>query len=258
MSKENGFLQLRRGVFEHVRDGRMSLADYAIHSYITSQADTRSGVWMGSAGALAGELSLSPRMARRFLERLSQGDYIKRFPAPGRHVCYPILVHKFAVTDGEHKGEQLNAIASISPVDLRYFSGEHMGEQRGEHMGEHVSSQKILETGNGKQETREGAPAAPSLSVFACEHFSVSQKQDAKLAAAFPWIDRQAEYRKADSWLEANPERRPKKAKGRFLHNWFSRISQPKEAGNGKAIESRADNLRGIAKGLGLTPERFN
>jgi hypothetical protein len=155
VSKESGFLQLRRGVFKHVRDGRMSLFDYAIHSYITSQADTRTGIWMGSAGALAGELSLSPRQARRLLERLSQGDYIKRFPVPGKHVCYPILVHKFAVTDGEHKGEQLNAIASTSPVDLRYFSGEHGGE--------HVSLQKILETRNRKQETKPNAnPKATS------------------------------------------------------------------------------------------------
>ena len=161
MSKENGFLQLRRGVFEHVRDGRMSLFDYAIHSYITSQADTRTGIWMGSAGALAGELSLSPRQARRFLERLSQGDYIKRFPVPGKHVCYPILVHKFAVTDGEHRGQQLNAIASTSPVDLRYF----FCEQRGGQKGEHVSSQKILETKDRrkKQEIESTAPAPQAL-----------------------------------------------------------------------------------------------
>jgi len=170
MSKEYGFLQLRRGVFEHVRDGRMSLFDYAIHSYITSQADTRTGVWMGSAGALAGELSLSPRQARRFLERLSQGEYIKRFPVPGKHVCYPILVHKFAVTDGAHRGEQLNATASTSPFDLRYFSSEHRGEQGGEQGGEHVSSQKILETKDKrkKQKIESTTPAsqAPTSHPF--------------------------------------------------------------------------------------------
>ena len=168
MSKENGFLQLRRGVFEHVRDGRMSLIDYAVHSYITAQADTRTGIWNGSAGALAGELSLSRRKARRFLERLSHGGYIKRFPVPGKHVCYPILIHKFSITDGQHRGEQLNAIASSSPVNLEYFTGQQEGEQRGQHRGEHVTPQKILETRNGRPETkprtkpRAAKPAAPA------------------------------------------------------------------------------------------------
>jgi hypothetical protein len=139
--KATGFAQIRRGIWEHLRDGRLTLSDVAVYTYIISQADTRTGIWQGSAGALAGELSISPRLARRFLERLSRGDYIKRFPTPGKHVCYPILVHKFLLTNGEHKGEQLNALSSLSPVDLQYFPGEQIGEQ----MGEHVSSQKRSE-----------------------------------------------------------------------------------------------------------------
>jgi hypothetical protein len=137
MSKGNGYLQHRRGIWEHVRDGRLSLQDVAVHLYIASQADTRSGIWNGSASALAGELCISPRVARRFLERLSRGGYLKRFPTPGKHVCYPILVHKFAITDGEHRGEHLNALGSNGRADLRYFPGEQMGEQ--------LSSQKRIE-----------------------------------------------------------------------------------------------------------------
>jgi len=151
VSRDTGFLQLRRGIWEHIRDGRLSLSDSAVYIYIASQADTRTGVWTGSAGALAGELSISPRLARRFIERLTKGDYIRRFPVPGRHVCYPILVHKFLLTDGEHRGEQLNAIASTSPDDLRYSPSE----QRGEHMGEHVSSQKRLENGDKRKELKQ-------------------------------------------------------------------------------------------------------
>jgi hypothetical protein len=162
--KETGFAQIRRGIWEHVRDGRMSLSDYAVYSYIISQADTRTGMWQGSAGALAGELCISRRLARRFLERLSQGDYIKRFPVPGKHVCYPILVHKFLLTNGEHKGEQLNALSSNSPVDLRYFPGEQMGEQ----MGEHVSPQKRSESGEGRKKhaAKPAPPADPRFQPF--------------------------------------------------------------------------------------------
>jgi hypothetical protein len=73
-----------------------------------------------------------------------------------------------------------------------------------------------------------GAPArtVPSPSSFAGTHLSVSQRQDQLLASAFPWVNRQTEYRKIDSWLEANPNRRPRK-QGRFVHNWFAKIDLP-------------------------------
>jgi hypothetical protein len=254
MSKENGFLQHRRGIWEHVRDGRMTLQDVAVHQYIAAQADTRTGVWSGSAGALAGELCLSPRIARRFLERLSRGDYIRRFPCPGKHVCYPILIHKFEPTNGEHKGEQLDAINSISPIDLRYVPveiGELEGEQRGEHKGEHLSPQKRIKNREGRREKKEGAPASPSLS-FTGQHLSVGTNQDAILGEAFPWIDRSSEYRKADSWLEANPDRRPKKT-NRFLHNWFTRITQPKGGGNAKDINAAITTTMQGAFNSGIT-----
>jgi len=54
----------------------------------------------------------------------------------------------------------------------------------------------------------------------------IALRQDAALAEAFPWVERQAEYRKMNSWLEANPLRRPKNA-SRFAHNWFSKIPPP-------------------------------
>jgi hypothetical protein len=54
----------------------------------------------------------------------------------------------------------------------------------------------------------------------------IALRQDAALAEAFPWVERQAEYRKMNSWLEANPLRRPKNA-SRFSHNWFSKIPPP-------------------------------
>ncbi len=160
MSKESGFLQLRRGVFEHIKDGRMSHLDGLVFIYIASQADTRTGVWNGSAGALAGELCLSHRNARRVLERLtlsSDGGYIKRFPVPGSHVCYPILVNKFLVTDGEHKGEHLNARDSKSAEELMYVRSEQECEQE----CQHSASQKILENRNKRKNHAAKAAADP-------------------------------------------------------------------------------------------------
>jgi hypothetical protein len=241
MARDTGFFQLRRGLWEHIRDGRMTITEALAFIYIGTQADTRTGIWKGSAKSLSRELGIPERTARDVLEKMEHGDYIRRFPVPGRHSCYPILVHKFLLTNGEHNGEQLNAIESTSPTNLTYFPREHGVELGVEHGVEHSAAQKRSKTRDGRREIKEGAPAAPSLS-FSGQHFAVTQKQDSLLGEAFPWIDRPAEYRKADSWLEANPDRRPQKA-NRFLHNWFSRITQPKGA-NGNGKPTIGDNMR--------------
>ena len=155
MSKENGFAPIRRGLWEHVRDGRMSHLEALAFVYICSQADTRTGTWKGCARSLAGELGMKERTARDVLEKMEHGDYIRRFAVPGLHSCYPILIHKFPITQGEHNGEQLNAIDSKSPVDLAYYSCEQDGEQS----VEHGAAQRRIENRE-KRKKQEGKPAA--------------------------------------------------------------------------------------------------
>jgi hypothetical protein len=106
---------------------------------------------------------------------------------------------------------------------------------------------------SGEWQNKEEAPVKPSPFIFSGQHFSVSQKQDALLGEAFPWVDRPAEYRKADSWLEANPERRPKKS-SRFLHNWFSRVTQLK---GGKVNEQRTATDLAIRNAHALSLDRL-
>lgn len=75
-------------------------------------------------------------------------------------------------------------------------------------------------------------------------HLEVTERQDKVLAQGFPWVvNRQAEYASADSWLEANPERRPKK-QNRFIDNWFRRIKSPEENKNGARQPSREEQRR--------------
>lgn len=127
--------------------------------YICSQADTRSGVWKGSAGALVTELGFHPRTARDLLERMEHGGYIRRFVSQGMRHCYPILIHKFPVTQGEHNGEVLDALSSTKQdgcLDLRYISCEVHGEVDGEVHGEVHASQRRSE--NGDKRSKEGKP----------------------------------------------------------------------------------------------------
>lgn len=169
--RENGFLQLRRGFWAHRRDGRMSVTEALAFIYICSEADTRTGIWSGCAKALAGELGISERTARDVLEKLEQGGYIRRWTSPGRHWCYPILVHKFPLTSGGHNGEQLNAIDSKSPVDLVYFPRAEDVVLDGKENSQHGAAQKRIENRNRKKEKKNPAakptpPADPRREPF--------------------------------------------------------------------------------------------
>jgi hypothetical protein len=157
-----GYLQLRRAIFEHLRDGRLSKFQALGYIYIATQADTRTGIWRGSAGAFAGEFCCSERSARHLIESLSDRGYLKRFPTPGRHFCYPILVNKYLVTDGEHAGERLNASASKSWQQPVYEKNGDFGEHRGEHKGGQSAPQRRRENKEGKSKPSAAKPAAPA------------------------------------------------------------------------------------------------
>jgi hypothetical protein len=181
MSKGNGFLQLRRGLWEHLRDGRVSPTAGLAFIYICSQADTRSGSWRGSAGALAGELGLRPRTARNVLERLERGHYIRRFGRPGERFCYPILVHKFQITQGDHDGEVVNALSSAFSngcLDLKYFPREVHGEVDVKVDVEVRASQRRIENRKQKREKKNLAakptpPPDPRFKTFFNQAYEV-------------------------------------------------------------------------------------
>jgi len=161
VSKQNGFVPIRRGLWEHLRDGRMSPLASLAFIYICSQADTRTGIWKGSAGALVGELGLLPRTARDVLERLEHGNYIRRFVRPGERFCYPILIHKFPLTQGEHNGEVVDALSSTFSngcLDLKYFPCEVDGEVDGEVHGKVGAPQRRKEKGKKRQEKKTDHP----------------------------------------------------------------------------------------------------
>ena len=60
---------------------------------------------------------------------------------------------------------------------------------------------------------------------FHGEHLAIDELTDVLIAHWFPEVDRTSEYRSIDSWLHANPRRRPKNLP-RFLHNWFMKCKR--------------------------------
>jgi hypothetical protein len=158
----------------------MSVTEALAFIYICSQADTRLGVWKGSAKSLSGELGLTERTARDVLEKMEHGDYIRRFAVPGRHICYPILIHKFPITQVEHYGEHLNALESLSPTDLRYFSREQTGEHSVEHGAAQRRREKREQIKKQKIESTRASQAPPSHPFFEIWNQNRGQLAEAK------------------------------------------------------------------------------
>lgn len=125
-----GYIPLRRGILEHIRNGRMNHSEALAYEIILLEANSSTGVWWGSSKALMA-YNFSWASARRALEGLEREGYIKRFPTPGRHANYPILVNKYGVTSGKHAGTVLNAKQSVYPHTMVYMcqGGGQGGEQ---------------------------------------------------------------------------------------------------------------------------------
>lgn len=124
-----GFVQIRRGFIEHVRTGRVPVAEGSLFLWLLLEADPRTGIVYGSAGFFASAYSGWPaRNVREWLEGLEKKGYIKRFSKPGSHASYPILIDKYLCTDGAMKGKRLNATASTSCTAPVYESCEEDGK----------------------------------------------------------------------------------------------------------------------------------
>jgi len=107
----NGYVPVRRGVLEHLRDGRMSLSDYLVYGLLLLLADKNSGIATTNAGGIVyftGD-QIPIRTAQDCLQRLERRGYIKRpFRVHGRRTYDKVFIDKFLCTDGALKGMQLS------------------------------------------------------------------------------------------------------------------------------------------------------
>jgi hypothetical protein len=161
MSKVNGFLPLRRGIWEHVRDGSLTPIAALAYIFMLSEADTRTGIWKGSAQCIATALRI-PKSTAKYILKCLDGRYIRRFSTPGKHFCYPILLHRFVITQGQHVGLMLDAINSANERELEFFEHEELPASSPE-LVQHVGPQRRKENREKTKEKRNHAakPAPP-------------------------------------------------------------------------------------------------
>jgi hypothetical protein len=119
----SGYVGMRRGLVDHVIDGRLTMREHSAYAMMIKMADRKTGIWIGSAkhlSSLYGAGDVDERLARYLLESLERKGYIKRFLRPRQRGNYPILVDKFECSDGAHKGLRLNAAATADWRDPVY------------------------------------------------------------------------------------------------------------------------------------------
>jgi len=91
----SSYIQLRRGLIEHIESGKMSADEFGAYVLIILKADYRTGVWMGSGVALAESLHCEVRKAQHLLRRLTKKGYIASGNNRGTRGNYPIIVQRY-------------------------------------------------------------------------------------------------------------------------------------------------------------------
>lgn len=196
------------------------------------KADHETGIWWGSATMLTdsfrGQKSIPERTARQALQRLEEAGYIKRFGA-NHSYKYPILVNKYECVDLAGKSRLLDAENTTDWRNPVYIPCR---------LDAACWPPTYIQQPNKKEKKLKEL-------VFDSPELRISASQDSAFAEAFPWADRQAEYRKMRSWLVGNGKRRPNA--GKFAHNWFSRMKpeerRQSQAGPGMYIPAAERNF---------------
>jgi hypothetical protein len=115
-----GFVQLRRGILEHVHDGRLTTIEFAVLDCLIMLADKETGRGEINAPLLRYYLpDLGTDAAQRALYRLQRKGYIHRHKPSSCKRAYSYWVNKYEVTAGQHKSRRLCLDVVTGSKDLR-------------------------------------------------------------------------------------------------------------------------------------------
>lgn len=112
----SGYAIIRRGLLDHLLEGRLGFFELGIYTTIHLQADFQTGVWRGSAPRL---LATAPagttlREVQRAVQILVKIGFLRTFQTHGSRGNYAVLIDKYDVRIGALKGRRLNAAKSVS------------------------------------------------------------------------------------------------------------------------------------------------
>lgn len=186
--KTSGYYRRRRGILEHIEDGRISMLDNSFHDVLCQIAGHGTGIAYTSAARLARRFNLSRQLVHKYLIRLERGRYIRRFRKARSSATQIIWIHRYECTGLPQKGKVLNAWASddcrfpvYEAVDSRVDSEVDSGVDTG---GLYPYVQEVKKLRSKKKPA--ATPAAPPLpaQVTETEQRRRIGERDARLARA--------------------------------------------------------------------------
>lgn len=130
-----GYVPLRRSVFEHTADGRLSSTECLVFLLLVALADRRTGSGTINAPSLRAFLpELSHDAAKRVLCSLEDKGYVFRDIVPFSKRVYRFWINKYRPTDGKYKALQINiakALESRDVNDIEYVNPAPEGALEG-------------------------------------------------------------------------------------------------------------------------------
>ena len=110
---DSGWLKIRKGILDHLADGRMDFSMFTAYMIMLSNCDYSTGLCMGCARrlrSLMGE-QWSLKKCRRTLADLSKAKYITFHRKPGLAAeFYPIEINNYIPLVGPQKGQKLRMV----------------------------------------------------------------------------------------------------------------------------------------------------
>lgn len=155
----NGYFPKRRGVLEHLRDGRLSIMDYVVFDLLLIWADANTGIATTNGPGLVflsgNQLKLDT--VQTSLRNLEAGKYIARpFYVQGQRGDQKIFIDKFVCTKGKLKGKVLSFTKTTdwqNPAygDLTENPTESHTEDQCDNQPVNQPSNETLKTENGNR-----------------------------------------------------------------------------------------------------------
>lgn len=131
MDNYSGFVALRKGLLEHVVEGRMSGDMLSVYSYLLLKADYLTGlVWHTSSIYIGLQLRKDRKWVNRQMLKLEREGYIKRFSYRGNVSAYEVLINNYIVKNAvlidAGKSNSINEICyrEILNADLKWTFSE--------------------------------------------------------------------------------------------------------------------------------------
>ena len=179
--KNDFFIPLPGEFYNLIEDGTITLNMWCVYMVILRQCDFETGIWRGTMyrvhAQLGGQMHL--RTVQNTFKALCDAGYLHSFHVKSERGNYPVLIHRYPVRFGKHKGYRLDADATVNPDAPVYArdTGARPRKDRAStangprvqdsHLPYYPDSPSVPDGPNGPE--RPDAPAVPAVKAKSTE-----------------------------------------------------------------------------------------